>query len=99
VGLRPPPVRLHYENRTSVSYLKFILRMFTENKGTLTYLQLVSCSEKCGVKGRKTGVHNPDKLEEACTPYVWRITLVPLVYPIVRAWPQRSQGHLSVIVG
>jgi rRNA maturation protein Nop10 len=38
-----------------------------------------SYSEKCEVKGRKTGVHNPDKLEEAGTPYVWRVMLVPLV--------------------
>ena len=40
-----------------------------------------------------------DKLEEASTPYVRRVTLVPLVHPAVRAWPQRRQGHLCVGVG
>ena len=44
-----------------------------------------SCSEKCGVKGQKTVVDNTDKLEEAGMPYVWRITLIPLVHPVVRA--------------
>ena len=29
-------------------------------------------------------------------PYVWRVTLVPLVRPGVRAGPQRRQGHLCV---
>ena len=43
-------------------------------------------------------VDNTDKLEEAGTPYVRRVTLVPLVRPGVRAGPQRSQGHLCVIV-
>ena len=41
-------------------------------------------------------VDNTDKLEEAGTPYVWRITLVPLVRPGVRAGPQSRQGHLCV---
>ena len=58
-----------------------------------------SYSEKCGVMGRKTVVDNTDKLEEAGTPYVRRVTLVPLVHPVVRAWPQRRQGHLDVGVG
>ena len=40
-----------------------------------------------------------DKLEEADTSYVRRVTLVPLVRPVVRAWPQQRQGHLSVGVG
>ena len=53
-------------------------------------------SEKCGVKGRKTVVDNMDKLEEADTPYVRRITLVPLVRPGVRVGPQRRQGYLYV---
>ena len=44
-----------------------------------------SCSKKCRVKGRKTVVDNLDKLEEADTPYVWRVTLVPLVHPVVCA--------------
>ena len=35
-----------------------------------------SCSEKCGVKGRKTIVDNANKLEEAVMPYVRRVTLV-----------------------
>ena len=43
-------------------------------------------------------VHNTDKLEEAGTPYVRRITLVPLGRPGVRAGPQRRQGHLCVVV-
>ena len=59
---------------------------------------IYNCSEKCGVKGQKTIVDNPDKLEEAGTPYVRRVTLVPLVRPGVRAGPQRSQGHLCVVV-
>ena len=46
--------------------------------------------------GRKTVVDNTDKLEEADTPYVRRVTLVPLVRPDVRAWPQSRQGHLCV---
>ena len=37
-----------------------------------------------------------DKLEEAGTPYVRRVMLVPLVRPDVRAGPQRRQGHLCV---
>ena len=41
-------------------------------------------------------VDNTDKLEEAGTPYVRRITLVPLMRPGVRAGPQRRQGHLCV---
>jgi len=56
-------------------------------------------SEKCGVKGRKTIVYNADKLEKAGTPYVRRVTLVPLVRPVVHAWPQWRQGHLCVGVG
>ena len=56
-------------------------------------------TEKCGVKGRKTIVDDPDKVEEAGTSYVRRVTLVPLVRPVVRAWPQQRQGHLSVGVG
>ena len=47
-----------------------------------------SCSEKCRVKGQKIVVDNADKLEEAVTPYVWHVTLVPLVRPVMRAWPQ-----------
>ena len=35
-----------------------------------------SCSEKCGVKGRKIVVDNADKLEEAGMSYVRRVTLV-----------------------
>ena len=35
-------------------------------------------------------VDNTDKLEEAGTPYVRRITLVPLVCPGVRAGPQKK---------
>jgi hypothetical protein len=31
---------------------------------------IYSCTEKCGVKGRKTVVDDPDKVEEASTPYV-----------------------------
>ena len=58
-----------------------------------------SYSEKCGVKSWKTVVDNADKLEEASTPYVWHVTLVPLVRPAVRVWPQRRQGHLYVDVG
>jgi hypothetical protein len=58
-----------------------------------------NCTEKCGVKGRKTVVDNPNKVKEAGTPYVRRVTLVPLVCPIVCAWPQRRQGHSSVDVG
>ena len=58
-----------------------------------------SYSEKCGVKSWKTVVDNADKLEEASTPYVWHVTLVPLVRPAVRVWPQRRQGHLCVDVG
>ena len=41
-------------------------------------------------------VDNMDKLEEAGTPYVRRVTLIPLVHPGVRAEPQRRQGHLCV---
>ena len=41
-------------------------------------------------------VDNTGKLEEAGTPYVRCITLVPLVRPGVRARPQRRQGHLCV---
>ena len=37
-----------------------------------------------------------DKLEEAGTPYVRRVMLVPLVRPGVRVGPQRRQGHLCV---
>ena len=43
-------------------------------------------------------VDNTDKLEEAGTPYVWRITLVPLMRPGMSAGPQRRQGHLCVVV-
>ena len=43
-------------------------------------------------------VDNTDKLEEAGTPYVRRITLVPLMRPGVSAGPQRRQGHLCVVV-
>ena len=43
-------------------------------------------------------VDNTDKLEEAGTPYVWRVMLIPLVRPGVRAGPQRRQGHLCVVV-
>ena len=43
-------------------------------------------------------VDNTDKLEEAGTPYVRRVMLVPLVRPGVRAEPQRRQGHLCVSV-
>ena len=43
-------------------------------------------------------VDNTDKLEEAGTPYVWRITLVPLMRPGMRAGPQSRQGHLCVVV-
>ena len=57
-----------------------------------------SCSKKCWVKGRKTVVDNTDKLEKAGTPYVRRVTLVPLVRPGVRAGPQSRQGHLCVVV-
>ena len=52
---------------------------------------IYSCSEKCGVKGRKTVVDNMDKLEKANTLYVRRIMLFPLVRPGVRAGPQRRQ--------
>ena len=41
-------------------------------------------------------VDNTNKLEEAGTPYVRRVTLVPLVLSGVRAGPQRRQGHLYV---
>ena len=41
-------------------------------------------------------VDNTDMLKEAGTPYVRRITLVPLVRPSVRAGPQRRQDHLCV---
>ena len=41
-------------------------------------------------------IDNTDKLEEAGTPYVRCVTLVPLVCPGVRAGPQRRQGHLCV---
>ena len=41
-------------------------------------------------------VDNTDKLEEADTSYVRRVTLVPLVRPGVRAGPQRRQGHLCI---
>ena len=60
---------------------------------------IYSCSEKCGVMGQKTVVDNADKLEEANMPYVWHITLIPLVRPAVRVWPQRRQGHLCVGIG
>ena len=43
-------------------------------------------------------VDNTDKLEKAGTPYVRRITLVPLMRPGVSAGPQRRQGHLCVVV-
>ena len=43
-------------------------------------------------------VDNMDKLEEASTSYVRRVTLVPLVRPGVRAGPQSRQGHLCVVV-
>ena len=43
-------------------------------------------------------VDNTDKLEKAGTPYVRRITLVPLMRPGVSAGPQRRQGHLYVVV-
>ena len=49
-----------------------------------------------GSKGRNTVVDNTDKLEEAGTPCVWRVTLVPLVRPDMCAGPQRRQGHLYV---
>ena len=39
-----------------------------------------------------------DKLEEAGTPYIRHVKLVPLVRPSVRAGPQRRQGHLCVVV-
>ena len=55
-----------------------------------------SYNKLCWVKGRKTIVDNTDKLEEAGTPYVRCVTLVPLVCPGVRAGPQRRQGHLCV---
>jgi hypothetical protein len=58
-----------------------------------------SCTKKCRVKGWKTIVDNPDKVEEAGTPYVRRVMLVPLVRPVVRAWPQWRQRHLSIGVG
>ena len=58
-----------------------------------------SYSEKCGFKGQKTIVDNADKLEEAGTPYVRRVMLIPLVHPVVCAWPQRRQGHLCIGVG
>ena len=35
-------------------------------------------------------------LEEADTPYIRGVTLVPLVCPGVRVGPQRRQGHLYV---
>ena len=57
-----------------------------------------SYSEKCGVKGQKTIVDSADKLEEADTPFVRRVMLVPLVHPVVCVWPQRRQGHLCVSV-
>ena len=41
-------------------------------------------------------VDNTDKLEEAGTPYVRHVTLIPLVRPGVRVGPQRRQGHLCV---
>ena len=41
-------------------------------------------------------VDNTNKLEKASTPYVRRVTLIPLVRPGVRAGPQRRQGHLCV---
>ena len=37
-----------------------------------------------------------DKLEEASTPYIRCVTLVPLVRPGVHAGPQRRQGHLCI---
>ena len=43
-------------------------------------------------------VDNTDKLEEAGTPYVRRVTLVPLVRPGVRAGPQSRQGHPCIVV-
>ena len=44
-------------------------------------------------------VDNTDKLEEASTLYVRRITLVPLVRPGVRARPQGGKGtSASVLV-
>ena len=43
-------------------------------------------------------VDNTDKLEEVGTPYVRRVTLVPLVRPGVHAGPQRRQDHLCVVV-
>ena len=43
-------------------------------------------------------VDNTDKLEEAGTPYVRRITLILLMRPGVSAGPQRRQGHLCVVV-
>ena len=43
-------------------------------------------------------VDNTDKLEKVSTPYVRRVTLVPLVHPGVRAGPQSWQGHLCVVV-
>ena len=51
-----------------------------------------------GSRGQKTVVNNMDKLEEVGTPYVRRITLVPLVRPGVRVGPQSRQGHLCVVV-
>ena len=55
-----------------------------------------SYNKLCWVKGRKTIVDNTDKLEEAGTPYVRRVTLVPLVRPGVRVGPQKRQGYLCV---
>ena len=43
-------------------------------------------------------VDNTDKLEEASTPYVRRVTLVPLMRPGVRAGPQRREDYLCVVV-
>ena len=43
-------------------------------------------------------VDNTDKLEEAGTPYVRRIMLVPLVRPGVCVGPQSRQSHLCVVV-
>ena len=43
-------------------------------------------------------VDNTDKLEEAGTPYIRRVTLVSLVRPGVREGPQRRPGHLCIVV-
>ena len=90
MGLRPPPVIRIERLLVASNLLQESLR--TKNALAPAY----SCSKQCWVKGRKTVVDNTDKLEEAGTPYVQRIMLVPLVRPGMRAGPQRRQGHLCV---